>query len=245
VPSAATARAHRGSRAGRYDRPVFEEIRPQLWRWEVPHPEWTPEEAADGGWERVVASYAALADETLLLMDPLAPEAGTPEEKRFWDALDEDVRHHGPPSVLLTIFFHTRSAQAVLDRHPGATLWAYEPARSLVAERARVTDSFLAGDALPGGAVGYDAGREGEVVLWLPSHRALVVGDVVLGAGGGEARLSPESWLGKGQTHDDVRRALGPVLDLPIDVLLLTHGEVVEADAVGALRRALEARPVE
>jgi hypothetical protein len=218
---------------------MLQEIRPRLWRWELTHPEWTPEEAADGGWDPVVASYAAVTDGTLILVDPLAPPAGTADAERFWAALDDDVEHHGPPAVLLTIFWHARSAGEVLERYAGASVWAYRPAASLVGERTRFTDTFVAGEELPGGAAAYDAGRTREVVFWLPSHRALVAGDVLLGAGAGAARLCPASWLGTGRSHDDVRAALRPVLDLPVELLLLTHGEVVAADARGALERAL------
>jgi hypothetical protein len=77
-------------------------------------------------------------------------------------------------------------------------------------------------------------------VLSLPSHRALVAGDVLLGAAEG-ARLCPPSWLGGGRTYSDIRAALAPVLELPVELLLLTHGEPVLVDADVALRRALQA----
>jgi hypothetical protein len=218
---------------------MFRQVRPRLWRWEVTHPEWTPEEGADGGWDPVVASYAAVADDTLILVDPLAPPDGTDEARRFWAALDDDVEHHGQPATLLTIFWHARSTGAVLARYSAASVWAYGPAATLVGERTRYTDTFVAGQQLPGGAVPYDAGQALEVVFWLPSHRALVAGDVLLGAGAGAARLCPESWLGEGKTHEDVRAALRPILDLPVELLLLTHGEVIAEDARGALERAL------
>lgn len=220
---------------------MFAQIRPRLWRWELPHPDWIPDldEAAGGGWEKIVASYAAVAEDTLLLIDPLAPEGGSPQAERFWDALDGDVAHHGPPNVVLTIFWHARSAPAILDRYEGARLWAYEPAAGLVRERTPVTDTFAAGGELPGGLRAIDAGRGHEVVLWLPSHRGLVVGDVLLGSADGGARLCPESWLGAGKTYGDLRRALEPALALPLELLLLTHGEVVENDAAGVLRRAI------
>ena len=44
------------------------ELRPGLWHWEAPHPEWEPGEP----WDRVVSSYAIDDGERLLLFDPLA-----------------------------------------------------------------------------------------------------------------------------------------------------------------------------
>jgi hypothetical protein len=218
---------------------MFTEVRQHLWRWELPHPDWAPEEAEDGGWEETVASYAALADGQVLLLDPLAPPHGSAEAERFWRALDDDVEHHGSPAVLVTIFWHARSAREVSQRYDGATVWVHEPAHAPVAERTPVTDTFRLGDDLPGGAVAYDGGREGEVLYWLPSHRALVAGDALLGAGPGAARVCPTHWIGDGHTRDDVRRSLQPLLELPVDLLLLTHGDAIADDARGALERAL------
>jgi hypothetical protein len=217
---------------------VFRELRPQLWRWELPHPEWTPEEGGEDGWAEVVASYAMFARDDFVLIDPLAPTAGS-EADEFWKALDDDVDHHGAPSVLLTIFWHARSARAIADRYEGASVWAHEPAAGLVSERVPVTETFRVGDILPGGLEASDAGRALEVLFWIPAHRALAAGDVLLGDGPGAARLCPQSWLGGGKTHDDLRAALRPLLELPVELVLLTHGDPIEHDARGALQRAL------
>jgi hypothetical protein len=217
---------------------VFHELRPRLWRWELPHPEWSPEEAEGGGWEQVVASYALVAGHDFVLIDPLAPADGEAADA-FWRALDDDVAAHGPPSILVTIFWHARSSRSILTRYEGAAVWAHEPAAELVAERTAVTHTFEVGDSLPGGIVPYDAGRAFEVLFWVPSHRALVAGDVLLGAGPGAARLCPAAWLGGGKTLADVAAALAPARELPVDLLLLTHGDAIDADARGALARAL------
>ena len=214
---------------------MVQRLREHLWRWELPHPEWTPEEAEDGGWDQNVASYAALADDRFLLFDPLVPQAGA-EAERFWHALDGDVEHHGPPAILLTIFWHTRSTAAIRDRYEGSSVWVHEPAAHRVPER---THTFAVEDTLPGGVVAFETGRASrEVVFWLPHQRALVVGDVLLGAGRGGVRMCPPSWL-HGTTADAVRAALAPVLDLPVDLVLLTHGDAVEGDPRAALARAL------
>jgi hypothetical protein len=74
-----------------------------------------------------------------------------------------------------------------------------------------------------------------------------VVGDVLLGAGAKphatteRLRLCPERWLGTG-THDDLREALTPLLALPVESVLVSHGEPVVTGGKRALAAAL-ARP--
>jgi hypothetical protein len=76
------------------------ELLPRLWRWSLPHPEWEPDDAEDGeGWQREVASYALVADDELVLFDPLVPPAGSEDANRFealllthGDAILDDAR---------------------------------------------------------------------------------------------------------------------------------------------------------
>jgi hypothetical protein len=108
-----------------------------------------------------------------------------------------------------------------------------------------VTDVFRAGDPLPGGIEAYQTARSAEVVFWLPEHRAVAVGDVLLGAGAkpratsDALRLCPEGWLGK-STHEDLRKALEPLLDLPVERVLVSHGEPILAGGKEQLARVLE-----
>ena len=216
------------------------ELRPGLWRWTAPHPDWTPEQGGPEGWEQEVASYAVVAPDALVLFDPLAPPDGTPDAERFWRRLDEDVAARGAPDVLLTVFWHARSSQQLLERYPGTRVWAHEGAAEWVGERVRYTDIFRIGDALPGGAEPLDALRVQEVLFWLPAYGALVTGDTFLGAEGGGVRRCPDSWLENRTDPEEFRRSLGYLLALPIELLLPTHGDVVAEDAHGALARALE-----
>jgi glyoxylase-like metal-dependent hydrolase (beta-lactamase superfamily II) len=107
-----------------------------------------------------------------------------------------------------------------------------------------VTDVFRAGDELPGGIQAFQTPRAAEVVYWLPEQRALAVGDVLLGAGAkprptdDPLRLCPERWLGKG-THDDLRASLRPLLDLPVERVLVSHGRPLLSDGREALAAVL------
>jgi len=216
-----------------------DELRPGLWRWTLPHPDWRPEEAEDGGWEQIVASYSLETADGLVLADPLAPEPDSPEHERFWSALDRDVERAGPPAVLITVFWHARSAGPILERYEGASVWVHERAGAAARERVAYTDAFQIGDPLPGGFEALDARRFGEVLLWSPEHRALVAGDVLLGTPDGGVRMCPPSWLPEDIEPAEFRRSLQPLLELPIELVLLTHGEPVLAGGREAVARAL------
>jgi hypothetical protein len=121
------------------------------------------------------------------------------------------------------------------------------PARSAQPVRNRnvpLTDVVRAGADLPGGIQAVQTPRASEVVYWLPGHGALVVGDVLLGAGAkpnatsDALRLCPERWLGRG-THDDLRAMLRPFLDLPVEHVLVSHGAPVVTGGHRALAAVL------
>ncbi|MDQ4082037.1 MAG: MBL fold metallo-hydrolase [Actinomycetota bacterium] len=217
-----------------------QELRPGVWRWTLPHPEWTPEDAADDGWDRVVSSFFLRAGGALLLVDPLAPPPDSPEHERFWRALDRDVEGHGsPPHVLLTVFWHARSTEEVATRYAGTSVWVHERAAREFGERIAFSHTFALDDDLPGGVRAIDAHRRGEVLLWVPEHRALVAGDVLLGTTEGSVRVCPDSWLPPDLGPAAFRAALRPLLELPVDLVLLAHGEPVLVNAREALAAAL------
>ena len=195
-----------------------------LWRWTGLHPDWTPDEGGPNGWEQEVGCVHHEAEDAVVLVDPLVP----PEDaERFWAALDRDVERAGRPvHVLLTVFWHGRSARELADRY-GGEIWAHERVREVERREVEPTRFFSFGDVLPGGVEARDAVRFDEAILWIPQHRALVFGDVVLGAEPGRVRLCPESWLGEGGGHAELKEALRPLLELPVERLLVAHGEPV------------------
>ncbi len=101
------------------------------------------------------------------------------------------------------------------------------------------TNPFRAGTPLPGGVEAYDAGRGDEVLLWIPEHRALVSGDILLGDGRGGVRVCPDSWLPTGIDPHDVRARLRRLLDVSIERILVSHGDPVLVNGRDALARAL------
>src|SRR5205823_7796475 len=177
------------------------EIRPGLWRWTAYHEEW----------KKDVGCVYFEAPDAVVLIDPLVP-ADKAEAKRFWSYFDADVRRAGTPvHVLVTVFWHARSSREFVERY-GARLWAHSSQRRRVKNRAGdPTDVFELGDRLPGGVRAFDGHRFGEVLYWLPKHRALVPGDVLLGS---PFRLCPKSWLPRELTREQHARLLRPLLDL-------------------------------
>ena len=205
------------------------QIAPGLWRWTGYHEEW----------KKDVGCVYCEAEDGVVLIDPLVP----PEDSaRFLNALHRDVERVGRPvHVLITIFWHTRSAAALVERY-SARVWAPTSGRAAVARRAgTVTDPFRPGDPLPGGIAAFYTARRTEVVYWIPQHGALVPGDVLLGDGKGGVRMCPESWLPDKIGHAELAASLRPLLELPVERVLLSHGEPVLEDARAALVAALAA----
>ncbi len=164
-----------------------------------------------------MGSVAHEAADAFLLVDPLVPD-------ELWGPLGERIEHHGKPVVVYTtIGFHRRSRDEVLRRF-GAT-----------AVR-RAAD-------LPQGVEAIWIRRAGETMLWLSDPRALVPGDRLLGGDEGGLRLCPPGWLRylkPGLTQDELRVALRSLLlDLPVEMVLVSHGEPVLEDGRAALERAL------
>ncbi|MBA3433220.1 MAG: hypothetical protein H0U08_03910 [Actinobacteria bacterium] len=203
------------------------QIAPGLWRWTGYHEEWKED----------VGSVFCETEDGVVLVDPLVP----PEDAdRFWAALDRDVeRVGGDVHVLVTVFWHTRGTTEIVDRY-GARVWAPTTSRAAVARRAGiVTDAFRPGDRLPGAIEAFRTARRTEVVYWLPQHRALVPGDVLLGDGDAGLRMCPESWLPPSTGHSELAASLRPLLELPAERILVSHGSPVLADAGAALAAAL------
>ncbi|MBD0338740.1 MAG: hypothetical protein ICV67_05570 [Thermoleophilia bacterium] len=200
-----------------------QELAPGLWRWTAFHPEWQEE----------VGCVSYEAPDAVVLIDPLVPG---PEAERFWRALDRDVKSAGAPvHVLLTVFWHARSAREVAERYD-ARVWAPTRGRAAIERRVgRVTDTYRLGDELPGSTVPLKTARASEVVFWIPAHRALVAGDVILGG----PRLCPESWLPEKRSLDDLADSLRPLLELPVERILVSHGEPTLAGGREALARML------
>jgi hypothetical protein len=95
---------------------------------------------------------------------------------------------------------------------------------------------------MPEGVEALQIPGAGETIFWIPEHGALVPGDRILGDRPPGLRMCPESWLRHlgGYTQEDLRAGLQPLLDLPVEMVLVSHGEPVLRDGHAALERALQ-----
>ena len=93
---------------------------------------------------------------------------------------------------------------------------------------------FLAGDRLPLGVEAFPGWTHNDVVLWVESRRAVIAGDTLADFGRGIAINT--RWLRGGVTREQVADGLRPLLELPVDRVLASHGGPFDR---AALERAL------
>ncbi len=194
----------------------MDELAPGLWRWTSLHPnaEEDPKPGSPADWPPEVGSVAYVIDDALVLIDPLVAD-------EVWPLLD-DLARDRRVLVLTTVQWHRRSREEIVERYGAST------------SRSRRN--------LPSQVVPLPLQGAGETMFWLPDVSALVPGDRLLGDGKGGLRVCPDSWLRylKGSIDGTrLRVLLQPLLDLPIELVLTSHGEPVLSRGREALKRAL------
>jgi glyoxylase-like metal-dependent hydrolase (beta-lactamase superfamily II) len=208
------------------------EVATGVWHWEAPHPDWagpenealrqrlaatdeTLNEAARG----VVSSYAIRSDERLLLFDPLA----VPREIEELAAGRDQV-------VVLTCPWHERDTRDLVERL-GVPVFTPQPdedspdvAWLLDGDRSDARDArlYTAGERLPVGVEALPGTLPNDVVLWIESCGAVIAGDTLVDFGQGLE--IPVEWLPASVTLEQVAEGLRPLLELPVEVVLATHG---------------------
>jgi glyoxylase-like metal-dependent hydrolase (beta-lactamase superfamily II) len=223
------------------------ELLPGLWHWEAPHPEWE----GSVRWGQEVSSYAIDDGGRLLLFDPIAPPSEIVEL-----AADRD------PVIVLTAPWHERDTRSLVEQL-GAPVFVPPPDTRedlmrkygvtaeeaaggspdvawLLAGDAGEAHLCAAGDRLPVGVEAFPGRLPNDLVLWIENRRALVVGDTLIDFGHG-LEISPEwlpevFWLPRGVTREQIAEALRPLLELPVEHVLATHGGPTDR---AALERAL------
>ena len=205
------------------------ELAPGLWHWQTPHPQWESSEP----WDQNVSSYALDDGERLLLFDPL----GVPRELEE-RAADRET------AIVLTAPWHERDAERLVARL-GVPVFTPLPDSAedlmqkydvtaeqagdgspdlgwLVREKKGEARPYAPGDRLPFGADVFRGREPNDTVLWLEGQRAVVCGDSLVDFGQG--LMIPAEWLWGKVTREQVVESLRPLLDLPVEHVLATHG---------------------
>jgi glyoxylase-like metal-dependent hydrolase (beta-lactamase superfamily II) len=205
------------------------DLAPGLSHWKAPHPDWRPSEP----WDRNVSSYAIDDGERLLLFDPL----GVPSEI-------EDLAAGRDTSIVLTAPWHERDSHSLVERF-GVPVYTPLPDTAeylmkkygitaeqagdgspdvvwLLKEGIGEAHPYSAGDRLDVGVIAFPGQKPNDMVLWIESHRAVIAGDTLVDFGEG-LHINPR-WLDPDVTREQVVEGLLPLLDLPVEHVLATHG---------------------
>jgi glyoxylase-like metal-dependent hydrolase (beta-lactamase superfamily II) len=204
-----------------------------LWHWRAPHPDWRRSEP----WDQYVSSYA-VDGECLLLFDPL----GVPRE------IEEQAAGRGT-SIVLTAPWHERDTQRLVERL-GVPVYTPLPDTAeylmqtygltaeqagdgspdlvwLLKEGAGEAHPYAAGDRLDVGVEAFSGEKPNDMVLWIESHRAVIAGDTLVDFGRG-LEVNPR-WLRPDMSREQVVEGLRPLLELPVEHMLATHGGPYDA----------------
>jgi glyoxylase-like metal-dependent hydrolase (beta-lactamase superfamily II) len=217
------------------------ELQTGLWHWQASHPGWRPTEP----WDQNVSSYAIDDGERLLLFDPL----GVPSEL-------EALAGERETAVVLTAPWHERDTERLVERL-GVPVYTPRPDSAedlmqkygitreqagdgspdlvwLLRENKGEARPYAPGDRLPFGADVFPGREQNDTVLWIESQRAVVSGDTLVDFGEG-LEINPR-WLREAVTREMVVDGLRPLLELPVEYVLATHGGPTDRSA---LERAL------
>ena len=203
------------------------ELSPGLWHWQAEHPGWQDTEP----WDKNVSSYAIDDGERLLLFDPIDPPAEIIEL-----AADRET------AIVLTAPWHERASERLVEQL-GVPVYTPRPDSAqdlmdtwgLTAEQAGdgspdvvwllkegkgEAHVYTEGDPLPAGVEAFQGQKKNDMVLWVESHQAVIAGDTLPDFGEG-LHINPR-WLVL--PHEQVVESLRPLLDLPVEHVLATHG---------------------
>ena len=202
------------------------ELRRGLWHWEAVHPEWTPAHAAEADWGPEVSSYAIDDGERLLLFDPTDPPSPV-----------DGLAASRETAIVLTCPWHARDTRKLVERF-GAALYVPPPDEG--DQSPLEGHVFRAGDLLQVGVEAFPGMEPNDLLLWIESRGALVAGDTLIDRGQGLE--FPRDWASKGVIAErgvppeQILESLRPLLALPLELVLPTHGAPAER---AALERAL------
>jgi hypothetical protein len=183
-----------------------------LWRWTAEHPNWENWPNHEREAREVGCVYYEAPDATVLV-DPLVPVG---EEGDFFRHLDADVARRGLPVViLLTAEWHRRSADELAARYD-----------------ARI------GGALPASVeeIPIEGADERQVAYFIRPHGALITCETFGVDVDGELYAAQSPAL---KRPAEFEASLERIMELPIEWLLVSHGEPVLENAKARMAEAL------
>lgn len=225
----------------------MEAIAPGIHRWTAPHPEYRPQ-------AEEVVSYALVDGEALAFVDPLLPAEDDARRAPLLAEFDVMVGTAGRLELLVTIPYHTRSAESLYERYSRTvptTIWGHPNVKKRLTRGApfEVIPQSAAGEAAEiadGTVLAYTVGkpRRSEYPLYFPGLRAVVFGDTVVGVAGGVRFWNQSSGTDAVWYRDVFAPTLRGLVDQDIEYVLVTHGPAVLEGGRRALEECLAAAPV-
>lgn len=219
------------------------EVAPGLWHWHGTHPDWREGEP----WDASVSSYAADDGTRLLLFDPIAVPAEI-----------EALIGERETAIVLTAPWHERDSRRLVETHDVPVYTPLPDSAEYLMQKYGITAEqagdgspdcvwllregvgeahpYTAGDRLEVGVEAYPGQKPNDLVLWVPGHRAVIAGDTLPDFGEG-LHINPR-WIDPDMTWEQVASGLRPLLELPVEHVLATHGGPFDR---AALERALAA----
>jgi glyoxylase-like metal-dependent hydrolase (beta-lactamase superfamily II) len=180
--------------------------------WFSSHPAWEPGE----DWPEDVPVVKYETGDEVVVIDPFLPPS-------------DDFDSHGKPvRVLLTQPAHYRGTADFVERY-GASVWG--PPNAEWRKRPNPTTTR----DLPRGVEAIELdGEPQQVVFFIRDHATLITGDVLSGTGGrlhifvDEADPAP------------LLPALAGLTELPIEQVIIPHGNVITRDGAARIRAAVD-----
>jgi glyoxylase-like metal-dependent hydrolase (beta-lactamase superfamily II) len=177
--------------------------------------------------------YLLRLGEGNLCIDPVPPSD---------EALSEITRM-GAAEILLTNRNHSRAANVIRVRTGARTFIHPDDAAHARGQGAEIDGELKLGEMVgPLTIVAAPGKSPGEVALYWPGRRLLIVGDVVIGNPPGSCGLLREKVM---DDPSRLRRSVRALLDLDFDLLLVGDGTPILKDAKHRLQDLVAAFPAQ
>lgn len=182
------------------------DVAPGLWIWRLQHPQWK----AGQGWDPIVTCTCVESRGEALVLDPLAPPI---ESAQPWHRLDASQ----PSAIVVLKPDHVRDVDVFVRRYHARAVGSFV---ATTFPKPNWSGSIPGVSFREGSLRSRRSGSERDTAV-APEQRALVFADA-LTAPRGELRVWATPWH-----HERALPALRALLDLPFELVIVSHGEPV------------------